>query len=80
MTNSNVIELKSPSNNVLGELLKEGARQLLAKAVEAELAELLEQHDAQTAEDKRAVLRNGYLPERTIQTGLGELPVKTLHS
>jgi len=61
---------------VLGELLKEGARQLLAKAVEAELTELLEQHDAQTAEDKRAVVRNGYLPERTIQTGLGELPVK----
>ena len=76
MTNSNVIELKSPSNDVLGELLKEGARQLLAKAVEAELAELLEQHDVQTAEDKRAVVRNGYLPERTIQTGLGELPVK----
>ncbi len=61
---------------MLGELLKEGARQLLAKAVEAELTELLEQHDAQTAEDKRAVVRNGYLPERTIQTGLGELPVK----
>jgi transposase-like protein len=77
MSNSNVIELKSPSNDVLGELLKEGARQLLAKAVEAELSELLEQHhDERTAEDKRAVVRNGHLPERTIQTGLGELPVK----
>lgn len=55
MSNSNVIELKSPSKDVLGELLKEGARQLLAKAVETELAELLEYHDARTAENKRAV-------------------------
>ena len=76
MTDSNVVELKSATGDALGELLKEGARQLLAQAVEAELAELLALHAGETVEGKQAVVRNGYLPERTIQTGLGEAPVK----
>lgn len=49
--------------------MKEGARQLLAQAVEAELAEFA----GQAVEGKQAVVRNGDLPERTIQTGLGEV-------
>ena len=76
MTDSNVVELKSATGDALGELLKEGARKLLAQAVEAELAELLALHAGETVEGKQAVVRNGYLPERTIQTGLGEVPVK----
>lgn len=76
MNDSNVVELKSPMGDALGELLKEGARKLLAQAVEAELAELLTQHAGKTVEGKQAVVRNGYLPERTIQTGLGEVAVK----
>jgi hypothetical protein len=39
MTDSNVVELKAPTQDALGELLKMGARQLLAQAVEVELAE-----------------------------------------
>ena len=33
MNESNVVELKAPSEDALGELLKEGARQLLAQAI-----------------------------------------------
>ncbi len=76
MTDSNVVELKAPTQDALGELLKTGARQLLAQAVEAELAELLSRHADRLVDGKQAVVRNGYLPNRTIQTGLGEVPVK----
>ena len=76
MNESNVVELKAPAEDALGELLKEGARQLLAQAIEAEVAELLIQYADQTVNGKRAVVRNGCLPERSIQTGLGEVPVK----
>ena len=40
------------------------------------MAELLIQYADQTVNGKRAVVRNGHLPERSIQTGLGEVPVK----
>ena len=76
MTNSNIVELKSPLTDALGELLKQGAQQLLAKAIEAELAEMLEHYSSKREAGKQAVVRNGYLPARTIQTGLGDIAVK----
>jgi len=76
MTDGNILDLKTPAQDPLNDLLKHGAQQLLAKAVEAELAELLEQYSDLRVEGKQAVVRNGYLPERTVQTGLGDLPVK----
>lgn len=63
------------AEDVLGEVLKEGARRLLTQAIEAEVAEL-RRHANQTVDGKRAVVRNGYLPEHSIQTELGEVPVK----
>jgi transposase-like protein len=58
-------------------LLRAGARELIAKAVEAELASYLESVAGQRLEDGRqAVVRNGYLPERTVQTGIGEVEVR----
>ncbi len=51
-------------------MLRTGARQLIQQAVEVELQETLEQHSARRTEDGRAgVVRNGYLPERELQTG-----------
>ena len=76
MSDSNIVELKSPPADALGELLKQGAQQLLARAIEAELAELQERYDSDTVDGKRAIVRNGYLPERMIQTGLGDISVK----
>ena len=78
MTNSNVITLNKPEqNDPLQELLKEGARKMLASAIEAEIAAFIKQHSPLITEDgKAAVVRNGYLPKRPIQTGLGDLEVQ----
>ena len=64
-------------NDPLSELLRVGARGLIAQAVEAELAMMLMKHEDKTLPDGRAaVVRNGYLPERTIQTGLGDVDIR----
>jgi putative transposase len=78
MTDNNVITLNKPEqNDPLQEVLREGARKLLAAAIEAEVEAFLLQHSGlKTDEHKAAVVRNGYLPERSIQTGLGDIAVK----
>jgi hypothetical protein len=76
MTDSNIVPIKAPTENALEELLKRGARDLLAAAIEAEVSGLIEVYQDLTASGKQAVVRNGYLPARTIQTGLGDVPVK----
>ena len=54
-----------------------GARQLLAQAVESEVQELLAEHaERRTLSGHAGVVRNGYLPERELQTGLGLISVK----
>ena len=59
------------------DLLRAGAQQLIQRAVEAELAELLSQHgDRRTETGNAGVVRNGYLPERELQTGLGPVTVQ----
>jgi len=52
--------------------LRAGARQMLQAAIETEVAEYLERHSVIT-DDKghRLAVRNGYLPERDIVTGIG---------
>ena len=80
MTNSTLQALSQPEPQVtdpLHELLRQGARDLIAKAVEAELATFLAQYADQRLDDGRqAVVRNGYLPERTVQTGIGDVSVQ----
>ncbi len=78
MNNDNVQSLKTPAeSNPLQDILREGARKLLAQAVESEITNLLENNRSLTTENgKQAIVRNGYLPERTIQTGLGDIAVK----
>jgi transposase-like protein len=76
MTDNNVIQLSSPVIGLLGDVLKQGAQQLLAKAIEAEVAMLLAENQDQKTDGVQSVERNGYLPARKIQTGLGELPDK----
>jgi transposase-like protein len=76
MSDSKVIQLNRPVEDPLHEVLQRGARELLAKAVEAELNTLLTQYAPLEINGKKAVVRNGHLPERTIQTGLGDIPVK----
>lgn len=65
------------ASDPLTDLLRSGARGLIAQAVETELALMLEQHRALRLPDGRqAVVRNGYLPQRTIQTGIGDVEIK----
>jgi len=66
-----------PARDVLTDILRDGARRLLAEAVEAEVAARIEAHAHLKDEaGRRQVVRNGYLPERAIQTGLGEVEVR----
>ena len=64
-------------NSILEDTLREGARKLLQQAVENEINEFIEMYKDRTESDgNRQVVRNGYLPEREIQTGIGNIPVK----
>ena len=79
MSKSNVIELSDPDTftDTLTELLRTGARQPIEQAVEAELAEFMKQYADQVLGNGRAaIVRNGYQPEREIQTGIGPVTVK----
>ena len=76
MTDSNIVSLNSPATDMLTELLSLGARKLLAMAIEVEVEAHAELYSDLEVDGKKAVVRNGYLPERNIQTGLGEIPVK----
>jgi putative transposase len=73
--------LRSPEDTtpgeVLEEILKRGAQVLLQQAVEHEVAEFLDRYRGEKGEDGKGVaVRNGYMPERKILTGLGLIPVK----
>lgn len=70
MTDTIVSQLHVPMEDALTEVLRRGAEKLLAKAVEAEVVQLLERYEHLRLDGKQAVVRNGYLPERTVQTAL----------
>lgn len=79
MSKDNIVSLLMPGGieDSLTELLRNGARRLIQQAIEAELAEMLAKYEGQTDEQgRRAVVRNGYLPEREILTGVGSVTVK----
>ncbi|NIT40918.1 MAG: IS256 family transposase [Gammaproteobacteria bacterium] len=80
MEKDNVIELKKPEpfvDDPITDILRQGARKLLAEALEAEIQSFLSQYaDYKDDQGRRRITRNGYLPEREIQTGIGPVPVK----
>ena len=79
MSNDNVIQLIQPGifDDQLTEVLRNGARALLAKAVEAEVADFLGQHaDLKTADGHQRLVRHGHLPEREVMTGIGPVGVR----
>ena len=68
---------QTSSRDMLTELLRTGAKKLIQEAVEAELQELLEHYaHINLVDGRHAVVRNGYLPERNVQTGIGDITVK----
>jgi putative transposase len=79
VTDSNVFKLAQPGtfSDPLSEVLRCGARALLAQAVEAEVAAFVESHaDKRTEEGRRRLVRHGHLPEREIMTGIGPVAVR----
>jgi transposase-like protein len=71
------LDWQADSRDILTDVLRDGAQRLLAEALQAEVDEYLLRYEAErTAKGQRLVVRNGYLPERTIQTGIGPVTVR----
>lgn len=70
-----VVSIKEQSP--LDQTLREGARQMLLQAIEAEVSEYVEAHRGEVdGNGRRLVVRNGYAQERTLVTGVGTLEVR----
>ncbi|MBX3674260.1 MAG: IS256 family transposase [Burkholderiales bacterium] len=79
MKKDTVVEFRRPQQeqDLLSTMLREGARHLIAQAVRAEFEDFLAGYSGQRAVDgRRAVVRNGFQPEREILTGLGPVAVQ----
>ena len=76
--NSTVVRLRQPDefDDPLTSVLRSGARQLLAQAIEMEAeAFLAAMKDRKLPDGRDRVVRHGHGPERSIQTGIGPVPV-----
>ena len=80
MSEDNVIKLKKPDvfvDDPITDILRQGARNLLTQALEAEIEIYVHQYKDLIDElGRQRVVRDGYLPKREIQTGIGPVPVK----
>ena len=66
-----------PTQDILTDLLRQGAQQLLAQAIEAEVADWIDRRrDCCDDAGHRQVVRNGRLPQRTLTTGVGPVAVR----
>jgi hypothetical protein len=79
MRKGNVVQVNKQETFIddpLTGILRQGARDLLAQALEMEIETVLNQYkDLKDQEGHQRVVRNGYLPERQIQTGIGPVSV-----
>jgi len=80
MSKDNVIDLKKPQQLIddpISEIVRNGARKLLAQALETEIELFMNQYaDLKNELGRQRIVRNGYLPEREIQSGIGSIAVK----
>jgi len=79
MEMSNIVDFSSRDeiSDALTDLLRTGAQQLIASAVEAELEGFLRQFSqTRTTAGHAEVVRNGHHPARPIQTGIGPVSVR----
>lgn len=62
---------------VIEDIAREGARGILQAALEAEVEEHLARYEGlRDAEGRRAVVRNGHAPRRTILSGVGDVTIQ----
>ena len=80
MSNDNVFEIKKPEafvDDPISRIIRQGARKLLAQALETEIELFIDQYAELKDEcGKQRIVKNGYRPERKIQSGIGPVPVK----
>jgi putative transposase len=70
--------LRMATGSVLDEVLRQGAREMLQRAIEREVAEYVAAHagERDPGTGRRLVVRNGHLPPREVLTGLGPIEVR----
>ncbi len=80
MKNNEPIEQKNQAgekSSLLEEIIREGARKVLQAAIEQEVGAYIDMFkDLKDKEGKRMVVRHGFLPERSVLTGIGPLSIK----
>ena len=79
METTNIVDFarRDGMTDALTQLLKSGAQELIAAAVEAELACYMVQFsEVRTSMGHAAVVRNGHHPARPFQTGIGPVSVR----
>lgn len=80
MKEDNLIQFKKPEANTTSDLLTEitrqGAREMLSAALGLEVQAFLELHQQAMPSGEPRLIRNGYLPGRSVQTGIGALEIK----
>ena len=80
MKHDSVVELKKKDSFIedpITEILRQGARQLLAQALEAEIDLFISQFgEMRDTQGRQRIVRNGYHSERQIQSGIGPVPVR----
>lgn len=79
MSNDTIFPLRQPEtiDDPLTAVLRAGARELLATAVETEVEVFLAAHaDLRTADGLKRLVRHGHGPERQVQTGIGAVAVR----
>ena len=81
---SNVLSLTNPDpeyRDHLTEILRTGCQEILATALEAEISSFIKEYQHLRDESNRKrIVRNGYLPQREIQTGLGQVAARVPRS
>jgi transposase-like protein len=70
-------EANETGASMLDEIVRDGARQMLAAALQAEVAAYVEAHRGEVDDQgRRLVVRNGYHAEREVTTAAGAVPVR----
>lgn len=76
MTDNNIVQLNSPTQDVLGFVLKHGALRIHTRDIKTELDTLLSEYESQSLENKRSVVCNGYQRSLSIQKRLVDIEVR----
>ncbi|MCH8077885.1 MAG: transposase, partial [SAR324 cluster bacterium] len=80
MEENKSVALETPGaagKDALTDVLRQGAWRMLAQAIEVEVESFATAHEQlRDAEGRRQVIRNGYLPGRAIQSGIGDIAIK----